>query len=326
MRLYLQFLVLTILGGLAFVSRAEAVAAPVAVVQCQGCLSQADLQTEALNYAEAWMGQTPPGYEGVISPPATPSEGCSEGVNGGTTFIVVSNAAPISGDFYVCLQFTYYYGYPIGVMTAIPIDATTNADTITYDDRIIARSAETGIIRTPTGIPVTETPETISAWLSSAAGVPQVGPSEIDLWHGLTNFPQAVEGKFIVSATGQQFTLWNSDTITVTDQNGWTAKFQWTPLSNIQWKLVPGSIRDQNGNPPTANEQEPNPGTPLAPAQYALVAAGLTISYPGGPTVFIFPFFYPTAIVTVQQLYNDIPPAQLCVDLEGSTACASNPP
>ena len=118
-----------------------------------------------------------------------------------------------------------------------------------------ARSA-TGRIGLPPSYTVNATPELISQWLSSVE-IPEVpGTQVVSVWHGLTNFPQFIRWTFVNTQTGDTFTLWNSDTVTVTDSNGWTAKFQWEPLSSIQWVFVPDSIRDENGNAPSSTTSQ----------------------------------------------------------------------
>jgi hypothetical protein len=239
-------LVVTMAAG--FSSNASATTIQTAVVSCAGCASAGDLLAAGTSYFTQYSGQTPPGYTGTIGPSASPLCTSSTAQNG-TYVLVVSALYPISEFFYECLLHT---GTGIGTFTMVvkPADSGANADAIANDALLIARSAKTGPITLPTDITLTGDPqETISAYLSSAAGVPQNGTSVISLWHGITNFPQAIQGTFVNTETGETFTLWNGDTIIVTDSNGDTAKFQWTPLSSIQWTLVPGSIRDKNGNP-----------------------------------------------------------------------------
>lgn len=162
------------------------------------------------------------------------------------------------------------------------LTGTTNADTITADALLFHRSAKTGPIKLPVGIGLGDTPEAISAWLSSAEGVPQSGTSSFSVWHAITNYPQLVKGTFTNTETGETFTVWNGDVITVTDPaTGNTAQFQWTPLSTVQWTLVPGSERDSNGNP--IGQSGPPSGAAVPTA---------SVSIPGNnfPTITVTPF------------------------------------
>jgi hypothetical protein len=199
--------------------------------------------------------------------------------------MVASATIPISGTYYACSRVVHGI-YGVG---AVPFTATTDAQTISADGLLLFRSAKTLPIKLPPSIPITETPEIISAWLSSAAGIPQVGATSLGYWHALTNFPQLIKGTFINTATGETFTVWNGDVITVTDSNGNTAQFQYTPLGSVQWTLVPGSTRI-NGQP--VGGTPPTGGLP---------GAAVSVTYPNGPTVTITPFndTLPRGTVTV---------------------------
>lgn len=256
----IMFLVAAITTGFSATAGATAIV-QTAVVSCPTCASAGDLLAAGTNYFTQYSGQTPPGYAGTIGPSASPLCTSSTAQNG-TLVLVVSALYPISEFFYECLQ---HNGTGIGtfVMVVKPADSGANADTISNDALLITRSAKTGPVTLPPTISLTGDPqETASAWLSSAEGVPQNGASTVSLWHGITNFPQAIQGTFINVSTGQTFQLWNGDTITVTDSSGNTAKFQWTPLSSVQWTLVPGSLRDKNGNPIGQNSIPANPAGP----------------------------------------------------------------
>jgi hypothetical protein len=224
------------------------------------------------------------------------------GQRGATTLLVVSSSAPISGTFYAC------YAYPHGmtVTTVHQISGMTNAQLISGDALLLARSAKTLAIKLPPGYSLSGSEDVeLSRWLSSAAGVPISGIPQRSFWHALFNFPSFLEGTFTNIATGQKFSLWNGDVITVTDSNGWTAQFQWQPLSTVQWALVPNSIRDAKGNPPGIAH-------PIAPPTAALPGATVTIPLPDGPTVIITPYDpgYPPGnllggIITVGDPIND---------------------
>lgn len=191
--------------------------------------------------------------------------------------LVVSTAIAISGGFYAC------WNYPKGgpVLRAFMIDGTSNANAVTDDNVIFARAAaEAGRITLPANLPLNgadggSTPELQGAWLNSV--LIESGPPETNLWHGIIDYPNVLEGTFTNLQTGQKFTIWSGDTITVTDQNGWTAKFQWNPLADSQWQYVPNSLRDQNGNPVnTTGSNAPHSGGSLQPGGRYWVTPPLT--------------------------------------------------
>lgn len=253
---------------------------PVAVTVCATCKSYSDLLEAAYEYANTWYLKTPPGYVGYINGSAAASAGnCPTDYPGTTTLFIASAAAPISGIFFPCIWNT---GEGFELISAMPIGPASNAQTILVDAFTLRRSAKTGSILLPDTYSVNDVAETISEWLSSAAGVPLLS-STVSIWHGITNFPQAVEGTFVVTATGQTFQLWNGDTITVTDSNGWTAQFQWSPLSTIHWQLVPNSIRNAQGQPPSGSEPT------SAPKSSQLPGAAVSVTLPNGITVAVIP-------------------------------------
>jgi hypothetical protein len=265
--------VVFLLTGLGNTARAATIT-PVAISVCTACASQADLLAAATTYFGTWFLKTPPGYVGVISATGYPTGQV------GTMLIVVGGTVPISAGF----DYVYHVAHG-GYYATVPIYVTTNTQTISSDALLLARSAKTGEIALPPGYTVNDTQEEISSWLSSAGGVPIGGAPSASLWHGLTNYPQLLQGTFTITATGQQFTLWNGDVITVTDSNGWSAQFQWTPLSSVQWTLVPNSIRNAQGKPPGA----PN----LAPTSTQEPGAAQTIALPGGQIITIIPTTVP---------------------------------
>lgn len=231
-------------------------AIPVAVVPCATCGTAADLQSTARAYANQWIYATPPGYVGIVQDAGACT---SPTPNTATAVLVVSTEIAISGDYYACWR----YPHGVGVLEMIALTGGSNADAVSADNLLLARSAKVASIHLPSTLVVTSTPELISQWLSSSAGIPEVPGSQVPAspWHALLDYPQVVEATFIDTTTGQTFNLWNGDVITVTDANGWTAKFQWTPLSSIQWTFVVGSVRDANGNPvPNAAANQPAPG------------------------------------------------------------------
>jgi len=275
----IMLLVATMATGLS--AKAGATTIQTAVVPCAGCASYGDLLAVATSYFAQYSGTTPPGYTGTINPSPTPL--CtSSGAQNGTNVLVVSAQVPISEFFYECLVHT---GTGIGTFTLVvkPVGSAANTDAIANDAIMIDRSAKTGQITLPSTFSlITTTPEIISSYLSSADGVPQNGPATTSLWHALTNFPQLLQGTFVNVQTGETFTLWNGDTITVTDSNGNRAKFQWTPLSTIQWTLVPNSVRNAAGNPPG--------GTPMAAGADG---PSVTVTLPNGQSTIITPYQAP---------------------------------
>lgn len=231
-------------------------AIPVAVVPCATCGTAVDLQSAARAYSNQWIYKTPPGYVGIVQDAGA----CTSPMpNSATTVLVVSTEIAISGAYYPCWR----YPHGVGVLEMIALTGGSNADAVSADNLLLARSAKVASIHLPSTLVVTSTPELISQWLSSSAGVPEVPGSQVlaSPWHALSDYPQVVEATFVDTTTGQTFNLWNGDVITVTDARGWTAKFQWTPLSSIQWTLVVGSIRDAKGHPvPNAATNQPTPG------------------------------------------------------------------
>jgi hypothetical protein len=275
---------------------------PVAVTSCATCTTQASLLEAAHTYVSTWVGKEPPGYAGVVG--FAPAPACTGVSHVGATIVLVSSATlPIGGLFYACQR----SAHGITSNGAVAINANTDAQTISADAAALFRSAKTKAITLPPGTPITDTQEIISAWLSSAAGIPLEGSTSLGFWHALANFPQLIKGTFLNVATGEIFTLWNGDVITVTDSSGNTAQFQWTPLSTIQWTLVPGSIRI-HGNPVGAT-----------PPVGALPGAALTVTYPNGPTVIVTPYndTLPSGTITVGDPIDipNSPPIVVCLGL-----------
>lgn len=51
------------------------------------------------------------------------------------------------------------------------------------------------------------------------------------------------------AVTGQTFTIYSGEIITVYDANGWSIQLKYTPsVAGAPWQPVPGSVRDKNGN------------------------------------------------------------------------------
>jgi hypothetical protein len=189
---------------------------------------------------------------------------------------------------------------------------------MSFDIQTFSRSANTGIIKLPIGLTASSTGELVSEWLDGALSKTF---QDFSLWHGLSNFPQFIECQFLVLQTGAVFNIYNGEEITVTDQNGWTAEFKFSPLTVIHWVFVDGSIRDANGNVPAPGEAEPTPGISIMPPSTGEPAAGITITYPNGPSIYVIPFLFssnnlPNGVITVQPLDNDAPGLVSCVNLQ----------
>ncbi|HWG71756.1 MAG TPA: hypothetical protein VN692_20260 [Steroidobacteraceae bacterium] len=281
------FVLILLMGCMTFglSKKTEAATIPVVIDVCSTCNNYASLNTEATRYLHQWLdsGKSPPGYVGYVNSPPVPTGSCQQGGVGGTVLLVVSSSAPLSSSFYGC----WVYPQGMGIMRIMPISTASDVGAISSDNRLLSRSAKQGKITLPVGIPVTDTPEQISAWLSSAQGIPIAGSPALGIWHGLANFPQFLEGTFINTETGQIFKLWNGDTITVTDSNGYTVQLQWQPLSTVQWAVVPGSIRDASGKPLAGNNSVYTPKS----GGYAEPVGSITVSYSGGPTIWLMPWY-----------------------------------
>lgn len=237
--------------------------------------------------------------------------------------LVVSTAIAISGGFYAC------WNYPKGgpVLRAFMIDGTSNANAVTDDNVIFARAAaEAGRITLPANLPLNgadggSTPELQGAWLNSV--LIESGPPETNLWHGIIDYPNVLEGTFTNLQTGQKFTIWSGDTITVTDQNGWTAKFQWNPLADSQWQYVPNSLRDQNGNPVnTTGSNAPHSGGSLQPGGRYWVT--LPPNW-GAIPIFLEPIYddpVPGGTITVGPIGPTTPYSYQCAAIGAGNDCA----
>ena len=69
---------------------------------CASCTTQADLASTAQQFFAQYLSKTPPGYVGIVEPPLTTPNGCSQGQDGATTLLVTSSASSIVGTFYGC--------------------------------------------------------------------------------------------------------------------------------------------------------------------------------------------------------------------------------
>jgi hypothetical protein len=283
---------------------------PVAIVPCSTCEGVSDLQQAAFTYWEKWNGKTPSAYVGFVQnwglclPSGAPSN------PGGTDVLVISTAIAISAGFSACTIIEDGKPY----LHVEMIDGSTNADAVNNDNVVLARAAaESGRIVLPTNLPLNgangnSTPELQGEYLNSV--LIESGMPEENLWHGIFDYPEILEGKFTNTQTGQQFSIWDGDTVTVTDQNGWTAKFEWNPEADPQWQYVANSTRDQNGNP--VNVVGANPPSSGGTAQ---PVGSLDVSLPaswGALSVFVVPMYsndnVATGTITVGELQYPLAP------------------
>ena len=271
---------------------ALASATPLVIVPCINCEDLTSLKSSVTSYFLSHVGQALPGYVGTLSASAS----CSDNI-GGTLFFAVSTTQAISGTFWICLQQASLWNFSF---IANSSNANSNAETIVADSLLFARSAgKDNPINVPDTLTPSSTPELIGRYLQDIA-TPQVGPSEINFWHGLTNYPQAIHGTFLNTQTGQTFQLWNGDTLTVTFSNGWTVKAKWTPLSSVQWFVIADTVRDENGNIPATAA---SPAQSTSSGSSGGAAGSINLGMPSGPAFLLIPYSgAPSGTVTIIQL------------------------
>ena len=236
---------------------------PVAAVSCSTCQDPGALLGVAQTYFSQWDNATPSGYVGTIRD-AVDCSYVTTPPGGSTVVMVVSTAIAISGSFYAC--WIYPHGSP--ALRAYPISGSTFSGAISQDNQILSRvRVESGPVTFPSNLPFngaggSSIPELWEQYLSDDVLTEVPGSQEFSLWHMITGAPTVERDTFINNETGKSFDAWNTDTVVVTDSNGWTAKFQFTPGAPYNWMYVPNSIRDQNGNPPagTTGANVPSPG------------------------------------------------------------------
>ena len=243
-----------IFGALSSSSMATPVPQPwtilVAPVPCASCNSLATLQSAALQYAQTWYGATPTGF------PATFGSGINNQkipqISTGTVLMVTSSSYPISGTFTVGLTRVVH---PV-CCTVTPVNTTTDISTGTLDSRIFARATVPTVTTTFTHTP--DAPELviqdIQTNMVAAAGI------GYNLWHGITNFPQVAYQMVFDAQTGKTYQIYIGDTITVQYSDGWTEKYTFlgTAGGTLQWQVVPDSLRDPSGNPPSTSTTVPS--------------------------------------------------------------------
>jgi hypothetical protein len=183
------------------------------------------------------------------------------------------------------------------VQTVLPISALTTAQAIAADNAVLHRSTPGGDITLPYGNGLT--------WLNAAAielpeseiaGVMLLTKIGTSWWHGLqtlfTGMPQVTYGVFTNTETGQSFTIYAGDSITVTDHDGYSAQVTWNPLGpSPHWLYVPGSLKDPKGNSvPNAADNLP-PGPAPAPGGTHQPGGAVVVALPGGPSQSIIPVY-----------------------------------
>lgn len=164
---------------------------PLVSVVCD-CSSLADLSNAAYYFANYHNGLSLAGFP---SGRRVLSTGASE--IGWTTIFAISDTYPISA------KFTYHYNSTTRILTTSSVSGNTNASTITTDAMHFARAASVTPIALPAGVDHTEVDEIIIGDIQSYA-IPQ-GPGTLDIWHGLTNYPQIYKFQLINLQTGKTF-------------------------------------------------------------------------------------------------------------------------
>ena len=187
----------------------------------------------------------------------------------------------------------------------------SNAAAVSADNLLMARAlADAGKVALPPNLPLvggggSSFDSLWNQWVSNV-GLHQDTFGQSEFWHGVLDMlePMAT-ATYTVEATGVEFQVWAGDTITVTDSNGYTAKFQFTPGAPTNWTYVPNSIRDPKGN------SVPNTGSNLpVPGGISQPGGSIDVSLPGGgfDNFWILPWYdntTPGGVVTVGALQPD---------------------
>ena len=263
---------------------------PTAVTTC-ACANEAALYAAANSYLSKWILLTPPGYTGVavISALGYPTIG-----GPGTEVVVVSTSVPISG--------IYYFRWSGGTFSLNSVNPRTDTAAVANDEVLLARSVKMTPITLLPGqtIQGVDIPEDINGWLQGRLVQTDGGTS---FWHAMLtlNFPQVVWATFRDPVTGQSFTVYSGEIITIFDASGWSVQVQYNlGVASVPWQIVPGSVRDNHGN--KVNMVNNVPITPIPGTGSLVLGAALTVS--GGVTwnpVKIIPWQdnTPTGTVTV---------------------------
>lgn len=220
---------------------------PIATISCY-CASAAELQASANDWFLKYSYQTLPGYPStqLVMPN-------NSGLGGpGTLLIVSSTEYALSGAYRAT-----WYSVPYSYMLLNYVRGLTDGDAIKLDGELVARSTKIPPVILPPSIPPNETPEIIEGFVAGV--LVQTGQGGNSLWHGL--FPGTVgQVAYVIvkdTQTGQTYTMWANDPITIRFSNGWSCKVIWSPFSDPQFQIVPNSMRDQNGNPPGSTTSPP---------------------------------------------------------------------
>ena len=229
-----------------FSNKTMATSIPVVTTTCATCSNASDLKAAATTYFNLWLGATPPGYVGTVVGPASSSNDCGKGDTGATVLLIVSANAPLSGTFYAC----YIYPNGIGSLRVVPISSASDTQAISVDNLLLTRATETEQITLPANLPAVGSSNfmAVAGEYLQRSGLPLIG-SASSSWHGLLTpkLPAVQQGIFVNMVDGQKFTLWNGDTVTVTDSKGVNAKFQWIPDATPTWQFVAGEESSQIG-------------------------------------------------------------------------------
>jgi hypothetical protein len=197
------------------------------------------------SYITTWDGQTPPGFA------------AGQYVSSGYTVLLVSsNLVPVTLSATYAVSYIYPHGVETMLITLQSSYGLDDAAALSQDNRLIARATKMPPVVLPPALSPGDDDSLVSAALLSllpVQGLPGLGvPHDIS---GLASFTYV---NVLNVQTGQTYQLFNGDTITVTftdaANNQWTAQFQVNVggLGSIAlFPMVPGSLRDANGNDPT---------------------------------------------------------------------------
>jgi hypothetical protein len=186
-------------------------------------------------------------------------------------------------NFHPLVSTMTHYSYRAahgGGWALVSQSTATDAGAVANDIAILTRSVKMNPITLGAGeiIQGVDPIDLISTWLQARLVETGTGTS---FWHSIVtlNLSQVVWGKFTDPVTGQTFTIYSGEEITVYDANGWSLKVQWTPsVAGQPWQIVPGSVRDNHGN--KVNMVNNVPTTP-APVSGSTEPSALTSIAPG---------------------------------------------
>lgn len=164
-----------------------------------------------------------------------------------TTALVVSVANPLSGPFKLSQ-------IDRGTVVVQAVDLLDTLAALDFDNRVFGRAMKQLSITLPDNFSPSDEDVILSGAISGEL-ILLPGTTSTSWWHFFTSLPslELVSNEYIVVSTGQRVRIFVGATITVKFSNGYTAKYKLVNIhSSIQWQLVPGSLRDQDGNEPNA--------------------------------------------------------------------------